>query len=95
MRHPVTVLDDDDPGLVERLTVLCAASARPARVVAVVPDLTDRAEELAAALPDKTSEPADGDAVVAVVPGGGRQEELAAVVGSLPAGATVVAVVLS
>ncbi|WP_306745155.1 hypothetical protein [Saccharothrix yanglingensis] len=95
VRHPVTVLDDDDPDLVERLTVLCAASARPARVVAVVPDLTDRAEELAAALPDKTSEPADGDAVVAVVPGGGRQEELAAVVGSLPAGATVVAVVLS
>ncbi|MGM1058664.1 hypothetical protein [Saccharothrix sp. Mg75] len=94
-RHPVTVLDDDDPDLVERLTVLCDASARPARVVPVVPGLTGRAEELAAALPDKTAEPADGDAVVAVAPKDGRQEELAAVVGSLPASAAVVAVVLS
>lgn len=95
VRHPVAVLPDDDPELARRLTVLCEASARPARVVAVVPELTDRADALAAELPDKTGEPADGDAVIAVVPAGGRRhEELATVVGALPAAATVVAVVL-
>ncbi|ONI80351.1 hypothetical protein ALI22I_44215 [Saccharothrix sp. ALI-22-I] len=95
VRHPVAVLPDDDPGLAQRLTVLCEASARPARVVAVVPELTERAEALAAELPDKTGEPGDGDAVIAVVrAGGGRHEELATVVGALPVSATVVAVVL-
>lgn len=93
VRHPVAVLPDDEPDLVRRLALLCEASARPARVVAVVPGLTGRAEELAAELPDKTGEPADGDAVIAVVPDGGPQEELATVVGALPATATLVAVV--
>ncbi len=93
VRHPVTVLPDDDPDLAQRLALLCEASARPARVVAVVPGLTERAEELAAELPDKTGEPADGDAVIALVPGGGTQDELATVVGALPATAAVVAVV--
>lgn len=93
VRHPVAVLPDDDPDLARRLAVLCEASARPARVVAVVPELTDRAEALAAELPDKTGEPADGDAVIAVVPDGGPQDELATVVGALPTTATLVAVV--
>lgn len=93
VRHPVAVLPDDDPRLTERLTLLCEASARPARVVAVTPDLTGRAEDLAAELPDKTGEPADGDAVIAIVPDGGPQDELATVVGALPATATLVAVV--
>ncbi|MFI9009110.1 hypothetical protein ACIGNX_17975 [Actinosynnema sp. NPDC053489] len=93
VRRPVAVLPDDDPDLAQRLALLCEAAARPARVVAVVPALADRAEELAAELPDKTGEPADGDSVIAVVPGGGPQEELATVVGALPATATVVAVV--
>jgi capsular polysaccharide biosynthesis protein len=93
VRHPVAVLPDDDPRLTERLTLLCEASARPARVVAVVPDLTRRADDLAAELPDKTGEPADGDAVIAVVPDGGPQDELATVIGALPATATLVAVV--
>ncbi|WP_158850955.1 hypothetical protein [Saccharothrix deserti] len=95
VRHPVAVLPDDDPGLAQRLTVLCEASARPARVVAVVPELTERAEALAAGLPDKTGEPGDGDAVIVLVPAGSRRhDELATVVGALPAAATVVAVVL-
>jgi capsular polysaccharide biosynthesis protein len=95
VRHPVAVLPDDDPGLAQRLAVLCEASARPARVVAVVPELTARADELAAELPDKTGEPGDGDAVIAVVLADSRrQDELATVVGALPAVATVVAVVM-
>jgi capsular polysaccharide biosynthesis protein len=93
VRRPVAVLPDDDPDLARRLAVLCEASARPARVVAVVPELTDRAEGLAAELPDKTGEPADGDAVIVLAPAAGRPEELAAVVGALPTTATVVAVV--
>ncbi|WP_367138416.1 hypothetical protein [Saccharothrix sp. HUAS TT1] len=92
--HPVAVLPGDDPGLARRLAVLCEASARPARVVAVAPELAERAEELAAELPDKTGEPADGDAVIALVPtAGARQDELATVVGALPPTSTVVAVV--
>ncbi|WP_433261922.1 hypothetical protein ACQPZF_28130 [Actinosynnema sp. CS-041913] len=93
--HPVAVVRDDDPGLVDRLTVLCDAAVRPARVVAVLPALAERAESLAEQLPDKTSEPADGVALIAVAPLGGRQDELASVVGALPAGTTVVAVVLA
>ncbi|MFT7841042.1 hypothetical protein Q5530_33320 [Saccharothrix sp. BKS2] len=96
VRHPVAVLDDDDPDLVRRLAVLCGAAARPARVVAVVPELTGRAEALAAELPDKTGEPADGDALIALAPRDrGRHDELAAVVGALPAPTTVVGVVLA
>ena len=93
VRRPVAVLPGDDPELAQRLALLCEASARPARVVAVVPELAERAEALAGELPEKTGEPADGDAVIAVVPHGGPQDELATVVGALPATATVVAVV--
>ncbi|MBB5957083.1 hypothetical protein FHS29_003676 [Saccharothrix tamanrassetensis] len=93
--HPVAVVRDDDPALVERLTVLCGAAARPARVVAVVPELAPRAESLTERLPDKAYEPADGVALIAVAPTGARQDELASVVGALPAGTTVVAVVLA
>ncbi|GAA1274900.1 hypothetical protein [Saccharothrix xinjiangensis] len=95
-RRPVAVLDDDDPDLVPRLAVLCGAAARPARVVAVTPELIARAEELAAELPDKTGEPADGEALIALAPRDrGRQDELAAVVGALPGSTTVVGVVLA
>lgn len=95
VRHPVAVVPDDDPALVERLTVLCATARRPVRVVPVVPELAGRAEELAEALPDKVAEPADGVALVAVVPRDGGREELASVVGARPADTTVVAVVLA
>ncbi|MFD7658031.1 hypothetical protein ACFV4N_29010 [Actinosynnema sp. NPDC059797] len=95
-RHPVAVLDDGDPDLVRRLTVLCGAAARRARVVAVTPELAERAEELAAELPDKTGEPADGEALIALAPRDRwRHDELAAVVGALPGSATVVGVVLA
>ncbi|MFE2755124.1 hypothetical protein ACFXGA_24290 [Actinosynnema sp. NPDC059335] len=94
VRRPVTVLPDDDPDLARRLALLCEAAARPARVVAVVPELTDRAESLADELPDKTGEPADGDAVIAVVPADSRRhDELATVVAALPAHSALVAVV--
>ncbi|CAL9416637.1 hypothetical protein SUDANB95_01760 [Actinosynnema sp. ALI-1.44] len=95
VRHPVAVVPDDDPALVERLTVLCATARRPVRVVPVVPELAGRADELAEALPDKAAEPADGVALVAVVPRDGGREELASVVGARPADTTVVAVVLA
>ncbi len=95
VRHPVAVLPDDDPELVQRLSVLLGAAARPARVVAVRPALVERAEALAEQLPDKASEPGDGVALIAVVPRIGRQDELASVVGALPSDSAVVAVVVA
>ncbi|MFI9814980.1 hypothetical protein [Saccharothrix variisporea] len=95
VRHPVAVVPGDDPGLVERLTVLGVAARRPVRVVAVVPGVAAWAEELAEALPDKAAEPGDGVALVAVVPREGARAELASVVGARPADTTVVAVVLA
>ncbi|MBW4721956.1 hypothetical protein KZQ38_32705 [Saccharothrix sp. SC076] len=95
VRHPVPVLADDAPDLVAKLTALLDAAARPARVVAVDPALTGRAEELATRLPDKAFEPGDGVALVAVAPRAGRHEALAGAVGVLPPGTAVVAVVLA
>ncbi|SDG06182.1 hypothetical protein SAMN05216553_105139 [Lentzea fradiae] len=91
--HPVVVTRDDDPALTERLTALCVAAARPVRVLAVSPELADRAEELARALPDKASEPGDGTAVVAVADRRGR--DLAPALAVLPASSVLVAVVLA
>ncbi|MGZ3146658.1 hypothetical protein ACVDFE_32630 [Lentzea chajnantorensis] len=96
VRHPVVVAHDGEPGLTERLTALCVAAARPVRVVPVGPDLTARAEELARALPDKASEPADGTAVIAVAANDRmRRDDLATALAVLPASAVVVAVVLA
>ncbi|GAA1341801.1 hypothetical protein [Saccharothrix algeriensis] len=92
--HPVAVVRDDDPDVVARLAVLCAAATRPARVVAVAPDLVGRAEALAGRLPDGATGPGAGEALIAVAPAGRRQDGLASVVGALPAGTAVVAVVL-
>ncbi|HEX7309290.1 hypothetical protein [Lentzea sp.] len=91
--HPVVVAQDDDPALVERLTALCMAAARPVRVLAVSPNLAERAEELARTLPDKASEPADGTAVIAVAERG--RNDLATVLAVLPESSVVVAVVLA
>lgn len=94
--HPVVVAHDDDPALMERLTALCAAAARPVRVLAVSPELTERAEELARTLPDKASEPADGTAVIAVAANDrGRRNDLATALAVLPASSVLVAVVLA
>lgn len=95
VRHPVALVDEDDPGLVDRLTALCVAAARPVRVVPVYSGLTGRAEELAASLPDKTGEPGDGTAVIAVADGEMDQSDLAAALAVLPASAVLVAVVLT
>lgn len=94
--HPVVVAHDDDPALIERLTALCAAAARPVRVLAVSPSLAERAEELARTLPDKASEPADGTAVIAVAANDrARRNDLAAALAVLPASSVLVAVVLA
>ncbi|RDI19212.1 hypothetical protein [Lentzea flaviverrucosa] len=96
IRHPVVVAADDDPALTERLTALCLAAARPVRVLAVSPSLADRAEELARALPDKASEPADGTAVIAVASNDrARRNDLATALAVLPASSVLVAVVLA
>lgn len=94
VRHPVTVVREDDTDLADRLAVLCAAAARPARVVAVAPDLADRADALAERLPDKTGEPGDGSAVIVMVHKE-NPEEAATVVGLLPLSSVLVAVVLA
>lgn len=94
--HPVVVAHDDDPALLERLTALCAAAARPVRVLPVGPELAERAEELARTLPDKASEPADGTAVIAVAANDrSRRNDLATALAVLPPSSVVVAVVLA
>jgi hypothetical protein len=92
VRRPVSVFHMDDPDTPARCGALCAASAKPARVVAVTPELSTQAEELADRLPDKTGEPADGSSVVVLARVGGP--DLAAAVSVLPADAVLVAVVL-
>ncbi|MBC6448855.1 hypothetical protein [Actinokineospora xionganensis] len=94
VRHRVTVAREDDTDLADRLAVLCAAAARPARVVAAAPDLADRADALAERLPDKTGEPGDGSAVIVMVHKE-NPEEVATVVGLLPSSSVLVAVVLA
>ncbi|MDQ3405910.1 MAG: hypothetical protein M3548_21380 [Actinomycetota bacterium] len=49
-RLPAAILRGDDPHLVDRLTMLCAAAARRSRVIAVKPELTERADALSASL---------------------------------------------
>ncbi|MDX8048646.1 hypothetical protein SK571_04585 [Lentzea sp. BCCO 10_0798] len=96
IRHPVVVAHDDDPALTERLTALCVAAARPVRVLPVSPTLAERAEELARALPDKASEPADGTAVIAVASNDrAHRNDLATALAVLPASSVLVAVVLA
>lgn len=96
IRHPVVVAADDDPELTSRLAALCVAAARPVRVLPVSPSLVERAEELARALPDKASEPADGTAVIAVASADrARRNDLATALAVLPASSVLVAVVLA
>jgi hypothetical protein len=93
IHHPVTTAKADDPQLPDRLTALCAAAARPARVVAVVPALAKEAANLTRRMgvaPEDT-----GTAVIAVTPAGRRQDALSTVAGVLPADAVLVAVVLT
>ncbi|CCH33203.1 hypothetical protein ABZ816_19250 [Actinosynnema sp. NPDC047251] len=94
VRNSVPVLPDDDPELLEKLTALLMATARPARVIATDPQLVERSEDISDDLPDKVFEPAEGTALIAVAPRGRQQDALAGVVGALPAGTSVVAVVL-
>ncbi len=95
VRHPVALLREDDPGLVDRLTALCVAAARPVRVVAAEAGLTAQAESLAQLLPDKTGEPEVGTAVIAVADGQSEPADLTATLAVLPTSAVLVAVVLT
>ncbi|SDD75887.1 YveK family protein [Actinokineospora iranica] len=95
--RPAAVLRGDDPRLVDRLQMLCAAAARPAKALAVVPELADRAESLNRELAAKADGTAEADpAVIAVARRGrGPQDELTATVGVLPENTVLVAVVLT
>jgi capsular polysaccharide biosynthesis protein len=95
VRHPVALVREDDPGMIDRLTALCVAAARPVRVIPAEPGLTAQAELLAESLPDKADEPGEGTAVIAVADGGGEPGDLAAALAVLPGSAVLVAVVLT
>jgi hypothetical protein len=95
VRHPVALVREDDPGLVDRLTALCVAAARPVRVIAADAGLTAQAEALAASLPDKADEPGEGTAVIAVADAETEQGDLTAALAVLPASSVLVAVVLA
>jgi len=93
IHHPVTTARADDPALPDRLKALCAAVARPARVVAVMPALAKDAATLARRMgvqPDGA-----GTAVIAVTPAGRRHDELSTVAGALQNDMVLVAVVLT
>jgi capsular polysaccharide biosynthesis protein len=90
--HPVLTIQADDPTLDDRLAVLVRASGRPARVVAVTPDLVAQAGELEVRLPEGDDK--EGDAVIALTRRG-DENDLAAAVGVLPATALLVAVVVA
>lgn len=95
VRHPVALIQEDDPGMLDRLTALCVAAARPVRVIPADHGLTAQAESLAAALPDKADEPGEGTAVIAVADGESEPDDLAAALAVLPDSAVLVAVVLT
>lgn len=95
VRHPVALVREDDPGMLDRLTALCVAAARPVRVIPADHGLTAQAESLAAALPDKAAEPGEGTAVIAVADGESEPGDLAAALAVLPASSVLVAVVLT
>lgn len=95
VRHPVALVREDDPGMLDRLTALCVAAARPVRVIPADHGLTAQAESLAAALPDKADEPGEGTAVIAVADGESEPGDLAAALAVLPASSVLVAVVLT
>lgn len=95
VRHPVALVREDDPGMLDRLTALCVAAARPVRVIPAEHGLSAQAESLAASLPDKADEPGEGTAVIAVADGENEPGDLTAALAVLPASAVLVAVVLA
>lgn len=95
IRRPVALVREDDPSMIDRLTALCVAAARPVRVIPAVPGLAVQAEYLAAALPDKAGEPGEGTAVIAVADGENEPGDLTAALSVLPSSSVLVAVVLT
>jgi hypothetical protein len=93
IHHPVATARAGEPDLPERLSTLCAAAARSARVVAVVPELDGEAMALAERMTVKRHRNTGGPAVIALTRRG-CQDELAAVVSALPAGSVLLGVVV-
>ncbi|MGX7829134.1 hypothetical protein ACTG9Q_29030 [Actinokineospora sp. 24-640] len=89
------VLRDGDPGLLGRLAVLAAAAAREVRVVAVHPDLTERAESLAVELDKEGVGDTTAGVGIVAVSRRGEPRELTEAAGVLPATAKLIAVVLA
>ena len=94
IHHPVITVRADEPGLPERLTAVCAAADRSARVVAVVPALADEAKKLARRMA-VDPHPHTGNTAVIALTRRGRQDDLAAVAAALPAGSVLLGVVLA
>ena len=95
-RGPATLLDADDPALVERARVLVRAADRPVRVVGASPGVADSVLALQSDLangsrPDPGSTPS---VLVVVDRADGRREDVDDALGALPADATVLAVVV-
>lgn len=95
-RGPATLLDADDPALVERARVLVRAADRPVRVVGASPGVADSVLALQSDLangsrPDSGATPS---VLVVVDRSDGRREDIDDALGALPAGAPVLAVVV-
>lgn len=94
VHHPVATARAGEPDLPERLSTLCAAAARSPRVVAVVPALAGEATALAERMTVEHDRHTVGTAVIALTRRG-RQDDLAAVIGALPADNVLLGVVLA
>lgn len=95
-RGPATLLDADDPALVERARVLVRAADRPVRVVGASPGVADSVLALQSDLASGARTPAAGEPSVLVVVdrSEGRREDVDDALGALPPGAPVLAIVV-
>ncbi len=95
-RGPATLLDADDPALVERARVLVRAADRPVRVVGASPGVADSVLALQSDLADgsRTDNGATPSVLVVVDRADGRREDVDDALGALPADAAVLAVVV-
>jgi hypothetical protein len=93
IHHPVATARAGEPDLAARLSTLCSASGRSARVVAVVPALAGEATALADRMTVDPDRHTRGTAVIALTHRG-RQDDLAAAVSALPSDSVLLGVVL-
>ncbi|TCK20893.1 hypothetical protein [Pseudonocardia endophytica] len=95
-RGPATLLDGDDPALVERARVLVRAADRPVRVVGASPGVADSVLALQSDLATgpRTESDATPSVLVVVDRADARREDVDDALGALPEGAAVLAVVV-